>query len=292
MPAHPTTPGARPATTGGPVDPATAPAYLTEDPVDAYTHFLAEAQAIPAAKVSVLNNDPDIILHNIDNSLAAFGPLRAAVVSAVPSAPVNRFLELHALGLALLYAADRVIAPASTGAIAQRLAEVASLRTPMLRQLEVFASATVGLADPLRVQTLRSGTGKLDKAHDAVNIPAYFAELGAPIAGKHPFTAAQFAQLAEGGQWLLQQLVPGGAIDVPAAPDPAALIRNQFLTVVSGRYEAMRAVVAVVVGLADLDQHMPPLNTRVVSRKKAPPAVPPAAPPAVPPAAAPVTPSR
>ncbi len=54
------------------------------------------------------------------------------------------------------------------------------------------------------MKAIRAGAGPLDKAHDAVNIVGYFAELGSTIAGKHPFTSAQLDQLAEDGQWLLQ----------------------------------------------------------------------------------------
>ena len=255
--------------------------FLTQDPVAAYQHFLADAQAVPAASVVHLNIDPDLAVNNVALALPEFQQVQAAVLSAMPSAPVSRFLELPSLALAVLYASDQVVGQASTGEIATRLAALNVLRAPTLAMLEIFANAAVGLADAARVKAIRAGAGSLDKAHDAVNIAGYYTELGAAIAGKHPFTSAQLAQLAEDGQWLIQQLTPTGAVPAPSAVDPAAVIRDQMWTLLSTRYDAMRAAASVVLGIANLDQHLPPLGTRVVRAKKAAAAPAPAAAPPV-----------
>jgi hypothetical protein len=262
----------------------TSPPFLTQDPEAAYQHFLPEGQAIRPDSVKRLNVDADLVVNNVGLAVDAFQPLLAAVTNAVPAAPANRFLELSSLALALLYAADRVVGQASSGEIARRLAAVAELRAPMLQQLEIFASPAVGLADPQRVKAIRAGTGPIDKAHDAVNIVGYFNELGPAVTGKHPFTAAQLAELAANGQWLVQQLTPARAVGAPNRADAAAVIRDQLFTLLCSRYDALRAAVAVVVGLSSLDQYLPPLGTRVaaVRPKKAP-----AAAPAVMPAPAP-----
>jgi hypothetical protein len=47
-------------------------------------------------------------------------------------------------------------------------------------------------------------------------------------------------------------------------------------TLRGARYEALRAAASVVLGLQDLDQHLPPLGTRVAHAKKAAAATPPA----------------
>ena len=67
----------------------------------------------------------------------------------------------------------------------------------------------------------------------------------------------------------------------PSAVDPAAVIRDQMWTLLSTRYDAMRAAASVVLGIANLDQHLPPLGTRVVKAKKAAAAPAPAAAPPV-----------
>ena len=185
----------RPVTRGSPsvplptAVPGLGAAFLTQDPKAAYDHFLPDAQAVSAADRIRLNIDPDIVRSNVTVAMKALASLQPAIAKAVPGCPIPRMQELGSLALGLGYAAGLVIGQASTGDIAQRLAAVGKLRTPALRQLEVFAD--LGLADPNRVKAIRAGTGALDKAHDAVDIAAYFGELGASIAGKHPFTAAR-----------------------------------------------------------------------------------------------------
>jgi hypothetical protein len=267
---------AAPAPPSPPPPPAVDPPFLTQDPAEAFQHFRSAAQAVPAAGAKRLNIDPDIVVNNTGIALAAFAPIKDAVQAAVPGAPVNRFLEVGSLALALLYASDQVVVQASKGEIASRLAALNVLRAPMLLQLEVLANPVVGLADPDRVKAIRAGAGPLDKAHDAVNIAAYYQELGPAVAGKHPFTGAQLADLAAAGQWLVQQLTPSGAVHAPSPTDPAAVLRDQMWTLLSARYDALRAAASVVLGLQDLDQHLPPLGTRVAHAKKAAAAAPPA----------------
>jgi hypothetical protein len=267
--------------------PDKSPPFLTEDPKAAFDHYSVLCPTFPDGSLKHLNVAPDLLVNNTKLGIDAWKPIQDEVVAQMPACPVNRFLELPSLSLAVLYASDKVVDQASTGEIASRLASVARLRTPMLDQLSVLASPTVGLADPARVKAIRAGSGSLDKAHDAVNIAAYFAELGTAIEGKHPFTEGQLAQLAEDGQWLIQQLTPGQAVPAPAAADPAAAMRDRLFTWLAARYDAFRAAAAVALGVADLDAHVPSLGTRVPKPKKAAPAPGPAPTPAPPPAPAP-----
>jgi len=259
------TPAAPPA---GPA-PDTSPPFQTQDPTAAYDHFRTQVSATPQDDLKHLNVDPDIVINNVDLAMNAWSTIQAAAVAAIPTCPVNRYLELPSLALALLYASDQVIGQASTGEIASRLTAVRALRAPMLETLGVLASPPVAIADPARVKAIRAGTGALDTAHDAVNIAGYFAELGSKITGKHPFTAAQLDALAEGGQWLLQQLQPTAAVSAPSPSDPAAVLRDQLWTVLSARYDGLRAAAAVVVGFANVDQTIPPLGTRIAKAKAA-----------------------
>jgi hypothetical protein len=58
-------------------------------------------------------------------------------------------------------------------------------------------------------------------------------------------------------------------VQAPSPTDPAAVLRDQMWTILSARYDALRAAASVVLGLQDLDQHLPPLGTRVAHAKKA-----------------------
>jgi hypothetical protein len=69
----------------------------------------------------------------------------------------------------------------------------------------------VGLVDPDVVRDIRSGTGALDTAHDAVNIAAYYnpwrrCGRQAPVHGR-------IAELSENGRWLI-----GHPISHPPSP--------------------------------------------------------------------------
>lgn len=257
---------ATPATPATP-DPATA--FTTQDPAAAYGHFLPLAQAIAASAVTPFRLDPDVVRANVDTGAGVFAPIAAAVHTALPSAPVNDFLELPSLALALIYAADQVVGHASTGDIKQHVATLTTLREPTLAQLEVFASPLVNLADPNRVHAIRTGSGVLKRAHDAVNIAGYFAELGSAVTGKHPFTAAQLASLSQTGQWLVAQLTPSQAPATPPAVDPAAVIRDQLWTLLSTRDDAMRAAAATVLGFDGVQSRIPSLGSHVGHPHKA-----------------------
>lgn len=247
--------------------PDTSPAFLTKDPAAAYEHFLSFSKQVPVDKVKHITVDADLALHNVRAGATACRTLQFAVQTAVPNCPIERFLELPSLALALLYASDLVVGHASTGEIARRVAAQSKLRTPMLMMLEVFADPAVGLADPDRVQALRSGNGHLKRSHDAVGIAAYFNELGPAVVGKHPFTAAQIQALASEGQWLIQQLTPRAAVPVPTGPDAAAVIRDALWTLLSDRYDQLRAVMSVVVGLREVDTHVPQIGKRLAAKQ-------------------------
>lgn len=263
---------AKPAKPQSPAAQAPAAPFLTEDPEAAYQHFLALAKGVADGRRKRLSVDSDLVVHNVASGVKAFAAIASDVKLRIPDCPVDSLLELPALALGLLYAADRVVGQGSSGEIARRLASVSELRAPLLLQLEIFANPLVKLADPQRVKAIRSGHGPLDKAHDGVNIVGYFKELGAAIAGKHPFTEAQLATLATDSAWLVQQLDPGHAVTGPAAADPAAVIRDGFWTLVSERHDTLRASASVVLGLKDIDLHLPPLGTRAAARPKKAPA--------------------
>jgi hypothetical protein len=260
---------------GGAPPPGPQAPFLSESPAAAYQHFLPLAQAVPKDTVRVLNIDPDLVSHNVEIAVKYFKSIQADILKKLPACPVNEYLELPTLALALLFAADRVHGKASDGEIRRRLQEVAKLRSPMLKMLEVLADPEVGIADPDYVKDIRAGKGSLNHAKDGVAIPAYFKELGPAVAGKHPFTDEQFARLSEDANWLVGQLTPEQAIDVPADMNPNALVRDQLFTLVWDRYSLLGGAVASVRGLADLEEVVPPLGARKATKKPEPPKQPP-----------------
>lgn len=246
--------------------------FTTTSPAAAYKHFLPVCQQIPAADVKPCTVDVDLVRHNVDRGIAAITPHTKTVRKKLPECPIVEVLELPALSLALTFAADRIAAPASSGEIADRLAAMRPMRDLTLRQLEIFAE--LGLAPAERVRAIRAGTGPIDAARDAVAIPALFEELGGAVANKHPFAPAYLAQLNAHGEWLLQQLKPEGAVQAPSTQDPAVVIRDRMWTLISTRYDHLREAGVVVFGLKALDENVPPIGSRVVSRTPEKPAAP------------------
>ena len=248
--------------------PTAKPAFTTDDPALAYQHFEADAKAVPSGSLVKLNAKPERVLVAARTAQASFSKLAAKIAVASPTAPLAFFSEIYVLALAFYFAASQVVKTASKGEIAARLAKLSALRSPMLKQLEVFADPALGLADADKVRAIRAGNGPLDKVKDAISIAAYFTELGSAIAGKHPFTAAQTSDLASEAQWLLGQLTPSKTA-ADKTLDPHALARDQVWTLLNNRYDALRSAMANVVGIDNVNQYCPPLGSYLHTKKTA-----------------------
>lgn len=244
--------------------PAAPQPFTSASPAEAYNHFLPLCQAIPAADVKLCNLDVNIVRHNVDRGVDAIAPHRATVAKKLPECPFNDVVELPSLALALIFAADRIPLPASDGQIAERLAALRPMRDLTLRQLEILADLRFAPAN--QVRAIRAGTGPIDAARDAVSIAALFQELGSAVAGKHPFSPEYFDEMRGHGEWLLKQLKPEGAVAAPIAADPAIDIRDRLWTMLSARHDHLREAGVVVYGLKALDEHVPPLGSRTITR--------------------------
>jgi len=243
-----------------------AASFTTTSGKAAYEHFLPLATAIPTEGLDVCRTDVEIARVNIERGVEAIRHHVATLAQKLPQCPTSEIQELPALALALLFAAGKVSKTASSGEIEKRLAAMRPLREAGLKQLEVFA--LLGLI-PTKVPTgLRKGSGPLDNARDAVAIPGAFHDHEAAIGDKHPFTAALLEKLGSEGDWLVKQLKPSGAKAETAPRDPASLVRDQLWALINERHEALRQAGAVVFGLKNLDDHVPPLGARVASAEK------------------------
>ena len=241
----------------------TAVAFTTTSGKAAYEHFLPLAQAIPTEGLDVCRTDIEIARVNIDRGIEAVRPHLGTLAQKLPLCPIAEVLELPALALALLFGAGKVAKTASSKEIEARLAALRPLREAGLKQLEVFA--LLGLI-PAKVPTgLRKGNGPLDSARDAVAIPGAFHDHHAKIGDNHPFTPAILEKLGAEGDWLVQQLKPTGAKAAPSERDPASIVRDQLWAIINERHEVLRQAGAVIFGLKNLDDHVPPLGARTAS---------------------------
>jgi hypothetical protein len=239
--------------------------FSTTSSQAAYDHFIELATQVPLEGLEVCRADVELVRSNLQRGVDAILPHVQTVQRKLPENPITEVLELPALGLALLYAANRVARPVSPGEIERRLEEISTPREAGLKQLEVFA--LLGLIPTERVEAVRRGRGPLDKARDAVAIPGMFREFDAVVAGKHPLPAAMLANLATHGDWLVQQIQPIGVPLAPAEREPAALVRDQMWALIRQRHEYLREAGVVVFGIRSVDDHIPLLASRVGQRR-------------------------
>lgn len=248
--------------------------FVSDDGQAAYEHFLPLAKAIPAdAKLEVCNAELAVVLANCKSGVAAIADHLDVVRRKAPECPVADVLELPTVAVALLFAGSLVVGPMpSEREIEGVLARVRPMRELTLKQLEVFAG--LGLVSAARVKAIRRGSGALDTARDAVAIVALFREQSAELAGKHPFTAAQLDALATDGNWLVQNLQPSNAPRKPAARNPASVVRDQIWALVRKRYDDLLDAAGAVFGVRHVDEHIPPLRSRIAVALASEPAAP------------------
>lgn len=234
-------------------------AFHTTEPARAFAHFRREAEDVDIPDGYVFRQDVAVALRNVDRAMAVMADRLPEVARALPGADVVALAELPALALAAVHAHDRVPAYApSTREIDAALSVVRPLRAAALTFLEV--AADLGLVPAGRVRAIREGSGKLDEARDCVAIVAVFEEHRDALAGKHPFTEAQFKTLAHRGAWLVQNVTPARALAAPSPRRGAESVeRDRIVRLLEDRYDQLRTAAVVCFGIREVDAKVPPL---------------------------------
>lgn len=243
-------------------------AFETTDPAAAFAHFAPLVQNISDADLEVWNADADIVRINAQRAVDVLAPHWAHIERALPLVSVTQLKEIPSLALAVGFAAERVFTPASPQEIRAHQASLRPARRLALAQLEIFAELRLVSRD--QVQAIRADRGPVDEANDAVAIVALFRDNAAAWQNKHPFDGAFLQRLSDDGQWLLAQLVPKGAKSEKAAPSEETLVRNRLWTELNRRYDNLYKAGVEVWGRRHVDEHLPTLLTRVVTKTEAP----------------------
>jgi hypothetical protein len=237
--------------------------FLTEDSEAAFAHFAKKVEHLPAAELEHWNADAEIVRVNIVRAVDAIRPHLDRIAEELPRLKLHELLELPALALALGFAADKVVVPASKQEIKARQLRLRPVRSQGLRYLEIAAEKK--LVPSERVRNIRAGTGPVDEARDGVAIVAVFREFSAALTNKHPFDDQEMQQLAEDGNWLLQQLRPTGALPEKVEKSPEALVRDRLWTEVIRRFDELVKAGTVIWGPRAVDAHLPALLARAPS---------------------------
>lgn len=241
--------------------------FTTDNAALAFNHFSPIVAVIPADELPTWPGSADIIRINVDRVVERIGPQLADIVKTrLPAVSEAEIREMPSLALALTYAADRVIPPASPE-VRKRQQAIRPLRRFTLMQLQIFAFQ--GLVPEARTQAIMANQGPIDEANDCIAIPEVFREYEAQIAGKHPFTAAQLDELSNTGNWLKAHLnIPGATPGDEAPVDPDALIRDQLYADLRRRYDDAYKVGVEIWGRTKVDENLPALLARVRSAPK------------------------
>jgi hypothetical protein len=239
---------------------AAAVPFLTDDPAQAYQHFLPLLSGRPDDQLEILNVSPDLARTNIRSALDHLDADLETYAAKVQVDPLH-LRELPALALGLTFAANPVVVHASSGEIHAREVAMYPRREVALQQLEVLSDPLVHLVDADAVRQLRAAHGRLKLAHSAIGVAALYSTQARQLAGRHPFTDDFLTTLSADGSWLVSQLEPTQAPADHAAPSPAATVRDRFFTELSARYDDLYTVGVKRWGRRQVDRFVPPLHT-------------------------------
>ena len=245
-----------------PVAAARAAAFVTDDPAAALEHFRPLAAGVSTVDLTPLNGAPLVMLANVKSALATLEPHLGDVAARLSGARLTEVFELPTLVLALDAAAARVPSRSlSSGEIEKLLAEGRPLRELSLSYFEIVSHPLFAIVPAERVRSIRAGHGKVDTSRDFVALAALFTEFREAIEGRHPFTEAMVACLAELGATLLQQVRPGGASAPEKKRGDESVLRDQLAALVEDRYDHLLVLASVALGRRKADALLPALRS-------------------------------
>jgi hypothetical protein len=229
----------------------------------AYEDFLPDAQTIADEDIRPFRADASVAYHNIVAGLEAITPLHARIQIELPTVNVAALQQLPDLALGLMFAVAQVDR-SSDGTTAVLLEKARVSRTLLLKSADALVAADIIPAHS--VDRIREGNGPIDLAQDNVDLAALFTKHDTVIAGKTPVTAAQVVEAATIGTELLKRLKRKGTKSKDSAIDEVN-IRDRMWTLLVTRFRELRRV-GLWFWMADVDDHVPALQSRTISRKK------------------------
>jgi len=232
----------------------------------AYEDSLPKALALAEADVLPFRADASLAYHNIVAALDAIKPLLARIKTELPTVDVAALQELPDIALGLTYAVAQVDR-SSDGTTSTLLEKARTSRALLLKSAEALVAADILPAHD--VERIRQGSGPIDLAQDNIDLAALFLKHEADIAGKTPLTSDRFTEAATIGTELLKRLKPKGTKNQDIALKEVN-VRDRIWTLLTLRYRELRRV-GTWFWLEDVDDHVPALQSRTVSRKKTPP---------------------
>ena len=230
----------------------------------------AAAEAIPDGEVIPLRADAHLAYHNAiagrDAVIAAKAPIEATGFRVA----WELVREIGEVAEAVIFADGRVDAdPEVKGEVLAMLREARPLRTLMLSEARTQALKNKALLP--EVQRIEKGRGAVDAVQDVIALVTFFTRNKLARAGG-AVTPADLKRAAELGAELLRRLKPKGAkrgSARSAEQQKAAALRDRLWTLLVRRYEHLERAGGAAWGRL-LGEHVPSLQARYVSAKRAP----------------------
>lgn len=236
----------------------------------AYQRYLPLAQKIPASEVLSYRLDPVLAHHNAQLALAALSPHKDALKKALPLLDHSALFDVAELAQAVVFADLSVEGKVrSLGETRTLLTEASQLRALLLGMAETLASA--GIFAAAAVDKIRAGRGPIDQASDCIELAALFGKTPLAMKEQRLVRTEHIERASELGTLLLGRLTPGGGrkkgTERPDAKEVAA--RDRLATLLWQRYRDVRRAGFYLWG-DELDDRVPPLQSRQLPRTKKP----------------------
>jgi hypothetical protein len=230
-----------------------------------HARFVAHYTKHPAPVSDAAPGDSLVTLANVRRGAAELAPHLATLRgdTTVDWTVVPQAVDLAE---AYVFAEDQIVEVKVTREqIDDARAELQKLRGPGL--LIARGLALLGHGSLERVEAIEAGKGVLDMARDGLALAAHFRDIDAVEPGLHPFNAARLERMERLSAWILRNVTPDGTAAARVPPSEVAS-RNYTLLwdALRHTHSVMRLGAFKVWGEA-FSEHVPPLGSRVVSRR-------------------------
>ncbi len=232
----------------------------------AYEDFLPAAAALAETDIRPFRADASVAYHNIVAGLEAITPLFTRIQVELPKVDITALQQLPDIALGLMFAVAQVDR-SSDGTTAVLMEKARVSRNLLLKSAHALVAANILPAHV--VDRIREGSGPIDLAQDNIDLAAVYTKHDTDIAGKTPVTAAQIVEAATIGTELLKRLKRKGTKSKDAASDEVD-IRDRMWTLLVVQYRELRRV-GLWFWVDDVDDHVPALQSRTITRKKSAP---------------------
>ncbi len=224
--------------------------------------ILAQAASLSPAQVKAFLSSFDVVRQNARVGLASVAPhhekLKGMLIKYVPAEPRLTVL-LDALHDATLKIAQE---RAKTKINVQMINQIWADRAALMPQAELWA--TNGLVDEAEIERIRAGSGPIDAAKDVIAMAA-IANASPEIKAKM-FGADQLDERVARARTYLDIATPSGTVELPNLALSKALDHQARLwTLVLEQHAELWRHGANLFG-DQVDEHVPALNSRVVTK--------------------------